>query len=72
MRLYLITKNNMRQFIDKAMEIANDRSQSMFHQREDFRELVEEIKEWQKEQVYKQIREQRAEDERREWENPRL
>jgi len=54
------------------MEIANDRSQSMFHQREDFRELVEEIKEWQKEQVYKQIREQRAEDERREWENPRL
>lgn len=51
----------MRQFIDKAMEIANDRSQSMFHQREDFRELVEEIVEWQKEQVYKQIREQRAE-----------
>jgi len=62
----------MRQFIDKAMEIANDRSQSMFHQREDFRELVEEIVEWQKEQVYKQIREQRKEDERREWENPRL
>jgi len=54
------------------MEIANDRTQSMFHQREDFRELVEEIKEWQKEQVYKQIREQRQEDERREWENPRF
>jgi len=62
----------MRQFIDKAMEIANDRSQSMFHQREDFREFVEEIVEWQKEQIYKQIREQRKEDDRREWENPRF
>lgn len=62
----------MRQFIDKAMEIANDRSQSMFHQREDFRELVEEIVEWQKEQIYKQIAEQRQEEDRREWENPRL
>lgn len=62
----------MRHFIDKAMEIANDRSQSMFHQREDFRELVEEIKEWQKEQIYKQLREQKQEEDRREWENPRL
>jgi len=44
----------------------------MFHQREDFREFVEEIVEWQKEQIYKQIREQRKEDDRREWENPRF
>lgn len=43
------------------MDIANDRTQSMFQQREDFRELVEEIVEWQKEQIYKQIAQDRRE-----------
>ena len=53
----------MRQFIDKAMAIANDRTQSMFQQRNDFERLVEAIREDAKEKLLKDIAQRRRDEE---------
>jgi len=58
-------------FVNKALEIAHNHV-SLSLQQEEFKELIEEICTYQKEQIYAQIREQRKVDDDYESRYPRL
>lgn len=54
--------NNTEQFVQEAMDIAHNKEQSIFHQRNDFRELVETILDYQKEKMNEALRAQQKKD----------
>lgn len=49
-------------FIQDAMDIAHNREQSVFQQRNDFTALVETILEYQKEKIHEALRTQQKKD----------
>lgn len=62
----------MNNYIDEAMEIAHDKKQSVFQQRNEFERLVKTIIKDSKEKLIAQIQEQRCEQAAWEINNPRL
>ena len=53
----------MDKFVQEAMDIANDRTQSMFQQRNDCERLVEAIREDSKEKLLQEIAQRRRDEE---------
>lgn len=62
----------MNNYIDEAMEIAHDKTQSIFQQRNEFERLVKTIIEDSKEKLIAQIQEQRREQAQYEINSPRF
>lgn len=62
----------MNNYVNEAMEIAHDKTQSIFQQRNEFERLVKTIIEDSKEKLIAQIQEQRREQAQYEINNPRF
>lgn len=62
----------MNNYVNEAMEIAHDKKQSVFQQRNEFERLVKTIIEDSKEKLREQIQEQQREQATWEINNPRL